>query len=216
MKSGIELIRDEREKQIAKHGYTVQHDVETTTTGALIAAAESYIKSPNCIAGLGFVHWPWNKMSYKPESMKRDLIKAGALIAAAIDRLNVEWLQDGPRLNYSKIVVSEDSYFYPSSLKGTGRRVVLFGVCVYMFLNGSPCMVFHGPIATTRWNAICSAKAHFKEMKEKRTLPQMTDEESRAIENLINREWSYRANKRNSKSNDEHQTEQEGREEVRG
>ena len=206
MKSGIELIRDEREKQIIKHGYTVQHDVETTTTSALIKAAESYIESSECFAGLGFDQWPWDKKFYKPESMKRDLIKAGALIAAAIDRLNAEWLQDGPRLNYSKIVISENSYFYPSSLKGTGRKVVLYSVCVYMLLNGFPCIAFHGPTATTRWVAICSAKAHFKDMKENRTLPQMTDEECRAIENLINREWSYRANKRNSKSNDEQQT----------
>lgn len=216
MKSGIELIRDEREKQIAKHGYTVQHDVETTTTGELIKAAESYIESSECFAGLGFDHWPWNKMSYKPESMKRDLIKAGALIAAAIDRLNAEWLQDGPRLNYSKIVISENSYFYPSSLKGTGRKVVLYGVCVYMLLDGFPCMVFHGPTATTKWDAICSAKAHFKKVKEKRLLPQMSDDESRAIENLINREWSYRANKRYSKSNDKHQTNKEVWEEARG
>jgi hypothetical protein len=209
MKSGIELIRDEREKQIVKHGYTVQNDVETTTTGELIKAAESYIESSEGFDGLGLDHWPWNKMYYKPESMKRDLIKAGALIAAAIDRLNTEWLQNGPRLNYSKIVLSKNLIFYPSTLKGTDRKVVLYEVGVYMFLNGSPCMVFHGPIATTKWDAICSAKAHFKEIKEKHSLPQMSDDEFRAIENLINREWSYRANKRYSKSNDKHQTNKE-------
>ena len=197
MKSGIELISDEREKQIAKHGYTVQDDVETTTTGELIKAAESYIESSEGFDGLGFDHWPWNKMYYKPESMKRDLIKAGALIAAAIDRLNAEWLQNGPRLNYSKIVLSENLIFYPSTLKGTGCKATLYSVCVYMLLDGFPCIAFFGPNATTRWDAICSAKADFKEMKEKRTLPQMNDEECRAIENLINREWSYRANKRN-------------------
>ena len=124
MKSGIELIRDEREKQIIKHGYTVQHDVETTTTSALIKAAESYIESSECFAGLGFDQWPWDKKFYKPESMKRDLIKAGALIAAAIDRLNAEWLRDGPRLQYR--YAKDDS----------GRT--LFQASVFWFLNGFP------------------------------------------------------------------------------
>lgn len=199
MTPGIEFIRDERDRQIAKHGYTVQHDVETTTTIALIKAAESYINSSEGFTGLGFDMWPWNKKYYKPESMKRDLIKAGALIAAAIDRLNAEWLKDGPRLQYSKIVISENSYFYPSSLKGTGRKVVLYFVRVYMLLNGFP-RAFQGPAATTRWNAICSAKAHFVKIKEKRLFPNMSDKELLAIKNLINREWSYRANKRKSKN----------------
>ena len=34
--------------------------------------------------------WPWDKESFKPTTSLRDLVKAGALIAAAIDRLQNE------------------------------------------------------------------------------------------------------------------------------
>ena len=34
--------------------------------------------------------WPWEQESFKPTTDIRDLIKAGALIAAAIDRLQMK------------------------------------------------------------------------------------------------------------------------------
>lgn len=82
-KSGAELISVERERQIASEGYSLDHDREHGA-GQLAKAAMAYLTgSPDS--------WPW-----APESLKlsgdiaRNLVKAGALIAAAIDVLSAD------------------------------------------------------------------------------------------------------------------------------
>lgn len=90
MKTGIELIAQERQEQIEKHGRTIVSDAEQNIDGQLLWAARNIIsKDPhqyqfNCPKG-----WDqniYNKMCNK--SHKDRLIIAGALIAAEIDRLN--------------------------------------------------------------------------------------------------------------------------------
>lgn len=95
MKTGIELIAQERQEQITKHKRTPQEDVQYNSKYQLMHAAEQLLFSPN-----QDVHWPsvnipqdWDyeifmKMMHK--SYKQRLIVAGALIAAEIDRLNNE------------------------------------------------------------------------------------------------------------------------------
>ena len=95
MKTGIELIAEERQRQIEIKGYTKEHDDNEHTAGELTMAAMCYamepIWRPAEIAPLG---WPWigpNDMDgFKPTpgNRIRELQKAGALIAAEIDRLN--------------------------------------------------------------------------------------------------------------------------------
>lgn len=87
MKTGIELIAAERERQITAEGWTPEHD-DAHKEGELAQAALCYIES-----ALGIVDeddvplsWPWDKSWWKPSD--RDLEKAGALIAAEIDRLS--------------------------------------------------------------------------------------------------------------------------------
>jgi hypothetical protein len=88
MKSGIELIAEERQEQIEKHGFTNEYQREHPeyySKGELVDAACYAMYLHNMI-------WPtdWNDM-YKQKiynkSYKDRLIVAGALIAAEIDRL---------------------------------------------------------------------------------------------------------------------------------
>lgn len=86
-KSGIELIATERKRQIEVEGWSETHD-DTHTDHQLSFAARCYAAAftPTKYPPLG---WPWEVKWWKPSrSYRRNLVKAGALIAAEIDRLN--------------------------------------------------------------------------------------------------------------------------------
>lgn len=95
MKTGIELIAEERQEQIEKHNRTVILDVVRNSNGQLSeAAAMLAYNENNCLdlEEIALDHCPeswdpviWKKMVDK--SYKDRLIIAGALIAAEIDRL---------------------------------------------------------------------------------------------------------------------------------
>lgn len=84
MKTGIELIAEERQRQIEEEGWTAEHDKQWAAFELAEAAAcyaHPFIMSTN-------LEWPFDKSWWKPsENRIRDLQKAGALIAAEIDRL---------------------------------------------------------------------------------------------------------------------------------
>lgn len=86
--SGVELIASERQRQIDKEGWTTEHDDKHTEL-ELTRAAVAYCMAP--FKG-GKVNrkawWPWSEEWWKPVCYKTCLIKAGALIAAEIDRIN--------------------------------------------------------------------------------------------------------------------------------
>lgn len=111
MKSGTELIAEERQRQIDKEGWTAQHD-EQHTNGELALVAALYATPEPLYAKCGLGHdlvfvdpWPWfdrveiarygdgltTQVSAwdkrKQHSKLRRLVIAGALIAAEIDRL---------------------------------------------------------------------------------------------------------------------------------
>lgn len=82
MKTGIELIAQERKEQIEKHGWSAEHD-SFNDNGELLQAARF------CI---GVDEWPenWDLRFADKISDKDDIGKlkvAGAFIAAEIDRL---------------------------------------------------------------------------------------------------------------------------------
>jgi hypothetical protein len=89
---GIELIAAERKRQIEVEGWTSEHDDEHKT-GEMARAARCYAQTAylqvcGWAAGGPERTWPWNKQSWKPADYPiRNLIKAGALIAAEIDRI---------------------------------------------------------------------------------------------------------------------------------
>lgn len=95
--SGVELISAERARQISKEEWTPKHD-DTHHQFELPLAAISYVTAvvlpDEWLNGQQKQtrppkHWPWAKKWWKPsDDPVRNLIKAGALIAAEIDRLN--------------------------------------------------------------------------------------------------------------------------------
>lgn len=91
MKSGVELISDEREKQISKHGFTGEHHFnkpEWYDKGQLIEAANtlSMKEIKSCLVPFNWdIEW-FSNLCNRP--YKERLVISGALIAAEIDRLN--------------------------------------------------------------------------------------------------------------------------------
>lgn len=83
--TGAELIAAERERQVAAEGWTPQHDAGHAD-GVLARAAACYA-IPARLRRLDL--WPWESRYWKPspDDRVRELVKAGALLAAEIDRL---------------------------------------------------------------------------------------------------------------------------------
>ena len=105
MKTGIELIAEERARQVYKEGWTSEHDDEHAheemATAAACYALPDHLRKPT---SQGIIpgsprsttqrvrvpwRWPWDAEGWKPtpEDRIKELTKAGALIAAEIDRL---------------------------------------------------------------------------------------------------------------------------------
>ena len=85
MKTGAQLIADERKRQIEKEGWTLQHDSEHDVM-EFIRAAKAYLMIDEDFITRDCM-WPWTGGFFKPKDDIKDLVRAGALIAAAIDRL---------------------------------------------------------------------------------------------------------------------------------
>ena len=92
--TGAELIAQERQRQVDVEGWTEQHDAEHTA-GELAGAARAYARFAQmqvCKQKISVnppLSWPdWDEEWWKPSPEPiRNLVKAGALIAAEIDRL---------------------------------------------------------------------------------------------------------------------------------
>lgn len=103
MATGIELIAAERRRQIEKEGWSKEHD-ESHYMGELASAAVCYAMTEEQRKQLWRLSttanevpsvpplWPFAAFWWKPspQDRKRELVKAGALIAAEIDRLQME------------------------------------------------------------------------------------------------------------------------------
>lgn len=88
---GSVMIAAERIRQICEEGYDSGHD-DTHVKGELAYAAAAYAISAvddvsDRAINLTVDLWPWRMMEFKSdEDPVRDLVKAGALIAAELDR----------------------------------------------------------------------------------------------------------------------------------
>jgi hypothetical protein len=93
--SGISLIAEERHRQITVKRWSPEHD-EAHDNGEIAMAAQAYIDGARKAShGIEMPYmmsppaaWPWDWTWWKPSKRPiRNLVKAGALIAAEIDRL---------------------------------------------------------------------------------------------------------------------------------
>ena len=101
--TGAEMIAEERQRQLSAEGWTANHDSDHVS-GELAIAAACYAR----IAALQAEHnwrrgvdldsigrpmkmcptdWPWDEEWWKPKGAVSNLVRAGALIAAEIDRI---------------------------------------------------------------------------------------------------------------------------------
>jgi len=85
-------VQSERQRQIECEGWTPDHDDEVNDRGQLAAAAACYAINAAAIRGsppprLDTTEhlWPWDAAWFKCTTPRRDLVKAGALIQAAIE-----------------------------------------------------------------------------------------------------------------------------------
>jgi hypothetical protein len=78
----------ERSRQISAEGWTPEHDDEHGD-GELARAASVYA-NPHIwdILGESQVGWPWDASWWRPSTPRQNLVKAGALILAEIERLD--------------------------------------------------------------------------------------------------------------------------------
>lgn len=92
MKSGVEIIAEERKRQIEVEEWTLEHDDEhrcgELSDAAVCYATRGYWRNYQRNPAYCMI-WPFNQKWWKPtpDDRIKELAKAGALIAAEIDRL---------------------------------------------------------------------------------------------------------------------------------
>jgi hypothetical protein len=115
MKTGIELIAEERKRQIKKEGFSSARDSVRHKGGELTDAAICYATVGSAQLRGSSVEewpvdmfgndthtdWPWEDQWYKPSPhAERNLVKAGALIAAELDRIRNVDVVGGALMRY--------------------------------------------------------------------------------------------------------------------
>ncbi|EPH1852760.1 hypothetical protein ACJJBP_22810 [Pseudomonas aeruginosa] len=95
-------VQAERRRQVEAEGWTPEHD-DQHSHGQMARAAACYAlagsSAPNdgTAALLVSLAWPWDQQWWKPTTPRRDLVKAGALVLAEIERIDrVAASQGGP------------------------------------------------------------------------------------------------------------------------
>lgn len=85
--TGVQLISVERLRRLRHFNWTPEHD-DWYENNQLADAALCYLKPDLATGENGPPYfWPWGRVRWKPSDRISDLVKAGALIAAEIDRL---------------------------------------------------------------------------------------------------------------------------------
>ncbi|KVF22902.1 hypothetical protein WJ06_10105 [Burkholderia cepacia] len=78
----------ERHRQLEAEGWTPEHD-DQYQHGSIAQAAGCYaLHASGVYKGMYPSVWPWMPKWWKPTTPRRDLVKAGALILAEIERLD--------------------------------------------------------------------------------------------------------------------------------
>ncbi|GEM_PF-7022045 len=95
--AGVRAIADERRRQVQAEGFSPATDADYNA-GELAKAALAYVQlAAMDLAAGGRDHiatgsppacWPWHPVWWKPRNARRDLVRAGALIAAQLDLID--------------------------------------------------------------------------------------------------------------------------------
>lgn len=95
--TGAQLIAQERQRQIEEEGFCKDHDCDHEPEHlALAGRAYAYLASFGNIDPATTeitakdCDWPWHETWFKPKGQLSNMVRAGALIAAAIDRLQAK------------------------------------------------------------------------------------------------------------------------------
>lgn len=114
MKTAIELIAEERQRQIAEEGWTIERD-QMYSADDLVLAAATYALPERIRLWLGRKDidiWPWSSSWWKPSPDNRikELTKAGALIAAEIERLqHLAQIKEAQKV-FKDVLAADDIY----------------------------------------------------------------------------------------------------------
>lgn len=102
--TGIKAIASERERQLCIEGFSRDSD-EQYREGELARAATAYVQLAAMDLQVGSrkhiasqeppFFWPWAQEWWKPVDARRDLVRAGALIAAQIDLIDSQAVGNG-------------------------------------------------------------------------------------------------------------------------
>lgn len=80
-------VKAERTRQVSVEGWTPEHD-DHHTTGDLAKVAAFYAAAGLRLTGTVPDGWPWDEDWWKPKDNRSNLVRAGALILAEIERLD--------------------------------------------------------------------------------------------------------------------------------
>lgn len=121
---GINLIEAERERQIYREGWTEEHDDKHVNNELALAAACYAVPD---VFSQGY--WPWDLSWYKSTTRIKDLVKAGALIAAEIDRLQRIEIKKAKEEYIPKVKKLVDKAF--EEFGEEGDNILILSACYY-------------------------------------------------------------------------------------
>jgi len=90
MSKASDDVLAERMRQVEREGWNHEHD-DLHRDGGLAQAAACYAAHAGGMPQSGYgsmPYWPWDDDWWKPKDPRRDLVRAGALILAEIERID--------------------------------------------------------------------------------------------------------------------------------
>lgn len=89
MSNAIQDIASERARQQRVEGYTTAHD-DQYVSGRLALGAAAYCLTAAKMRGIAHQLrlWSWPRETFKPKDPRRDLVRAGAMVVAEIERID--------------------------------------------------------------------------------------------------------------------------------
>lgn len=144
--NGIDLITLERSRQKEIGGWSDEHDdkhdggelADAAAVYAMIAAAQARgagVDDFDFESVTQELNWPWDQRDYKPKDQMSNLVRAGALIAAEVDRLLRQEADaaEPQRVERKQVIVDGDAveHHMMDALTLAGSAIVLMAQMRY-------------------------------------------------------------------------------------